>query len=51
MTPWFYSPFKSEKERLPRVLLNQVFEWLWKGPLGSLKGRWHILFKKIDMPF
>jgi hypothetical protein len=40
-----------QERKVIGVLLNQVFEWLWKGPLGSLKGRWHILFKKIDMPF
>jgi hypothetical protein len=43
MKPWFYSPFKGEKEGLPRVktywnfIQSDVFRWWWKGLLEFSK--------------
>jgi hypothetical protein len=55
MRPWFYSPFKGEKEGLPRAKAHWNFiqsstRMAVERAFGILKGRWRILLKRIDMP-
>jgi DDE superfamily endonuclease len=55
MRPWFYSPFKGEKEGLPRRKAHWNFiqsstRMAVERAFGILKGRWRILLKQIDMP-
>ena len=55
MRPWFYSPFKGEKDGLPRAKAHWNFiqsstRMAVERAFGILKGRWRILLKRIDMP-
>ena len=55
MRPWFYSPFKGEKEGLSRKKAHWNFIhsstcMAVERAFGILKGRWRILLKRIDMP-
>jgi hypothetical protein len=54
MKLWFYSPFKGEKERLPRAKCHWNFiqsstRMDVERVFGILKGRWRIILKRIDM--
>ena len=56
MRPWFYSPFKGEKDGLPRVkahwnFIQSSIRMAVKRVFGILIGRWRIMLKRIDMPF
>jgi hypothetical protein len=55
MRPWFYSPFKGEKEGLPRAKCHWNFiqsstRMAVERAFGILKGRWRIILKRVDMP-
>ena len=55
MRPWFYSPFKGEKDGLSREKVFRNFiqsstRMAVERAFGILKGRWHILLKRIDKP-
>ena len=55
MRPWFYSPFKEKKNRLPREkafwdFIQSSSRMAVKRAFGILKDRWCILLKRIDMP-
>jgi hypothetical protein len=55
MKPWFYSPFKGEKERMSRAKVHWNFiqssiRMAVERAFGILKGRWRILLKRIDLP-
>jgi hypothetical protein len=55
MRPWFYSPFKGEKEGLSRAKAHWNFiqsstRMAVERAFDILKGRWRILLKRIDMP-
>jgi hypothetical protein len=55
MRPWFYSPFKGEKEGMSRAKAHWNFiqsstRMAVERAFGILKGRWRILLKQIDMP-
>jgi hypothetical protein len=55
MRPWFYSPFKGEKEGMSRAKAHWNFIqsstcMAMERTFGILKGRWRILLKQIDMP-
>ena len=55
MRPWFYFPFKGEKDGLPRAKAHWNFIQLStrmavERAFGILKGRWRILLKGSDMP-
>ena len=55
MRPWFYSPFKGEKDGLPRAKAHWNFiqsstRMAVERAFGILKGRWRIMLKRIDMP-
>jgi hypothetical protein len=55
MRPWFYSPFKGEKEGMSREKAHWNFiqsstRMAVERAFGILKGRWRILLKRIDMP-
>jgi hypothetical protein len=54
MRPWFYSPFKGEKEGMSRAKAHWNFiqsstRMAVERAFGILKGRWRILLKRIDM--
>jgi hypothetical protein len=53
--PWFYSPFKGEKDGLPRYKAHWNFMqsstmMSVERTFGMLKGRFRILLKKINIP-
>jgi hypothetical protein len=53
--PWFYSPFKGEKDGLPRYKAHWNFiqsntRMSIERPFGMLKGRFKILLKKVNIP-
>ena len=55
MRLWFYSPFKEERDSLPRMKAHRNFiqsniRMAVERAFGILKGRWWILLKRIDMP-
>jgi hypothetical protein len=55
MKPWFYSPFKGEKEGMSRAKAHWNFiqsstRMAVERAFGILKGRWRIILKRIDMP-
>ncbi len=55
MWPWFYSPFKGEKDGLPRYKTHWNFiqsntRMLVERTFGMLKVRFRIILKKIDIP-
>ena len=55
MRLWFYSPFKGEKDGLPRANAHWNFiqfstRMAVERAFGILKGRWKIMLKRIDMP-
>jgi hypothetical protein len=54
--PWFYSPFKGEKNGLPRYKTHWNFiqsstRMSIERTFGMLKGRFKILLKRINIPF
>ena len=54
--PWFYSPFKGEKDGLSKEKIFWNFiqsstRMAGERAFGILKDRWCILLKRIDMPF
>jgi hypothetical protein len=55
MWPWFYSPFKGEKDGLPKYTAHWNFiqsstRMSVERAFGMLKGRFKILLKKLDIP-
>jgi len=55
MWPWFYSPFKGEKDGLLSYKTHQNFiqykiRVLVERIFGMLKGRFIILLKRVDIP-
>ncbi len=55
MRSWSYSPFKGEKDGLPRYKTYQNFiqsstKMLVERAFGMLKGRFKLLFKRVDIP-
>ncbi len=55
MWPWFYSPFKGEKDGLLRYKTHWNFiqyniRVLVERTFGMLKGRFRILLKRVDIP-
>jgi hypothetical protein len=54
MKPWFYSPFKGEKEGLPRAKCHWNFiqsstRMVVERTFGILNSRWRIILKRVDM--
>jgi hypothetical protein len=52
MWPWCYSPFKDEKDGLPRYKTHWIFiqsstRMLVEGTFGILKGKFKILLKEV----
>jgi hypothetical protein len=55
MWPWFYSPFKGEKDELPIYKAHWNFiqsntRMLMERNFGMLKARFKIILKRIDIP-
>jgi hypothetical protein len=55
MQPWFYFPFKSEKDGLPKYKSHWNFiqsstRMSMEITFGMLKGRFRILLKRVDIP-
>jgi hypothetical protein len=55
MQPWFYYPFKGERDGLPKYKAHWNFiqsntRMLVERTFGILKGRFRILFKKVNIP-
>jgi hypothetical protein len=55
MRPWSYSPFKGEKDGLPRYKTYRNFiqsstRMSIERTFGMLKGRFKLLLKRVDIP-
>jgi hypothetical protein len=55
MKPWFYSPFKGEREGLSRAkahwnYIQSSTRMAVERAFGILKGWWRIILKRVDMP-
>ena len=55
MRPWIYSPFKGEKDELPRIkthwnFIQSLTKMAVERAFDILKGRWRIILKRFDMP-
>jgi hypothetical protein len=48
--PWFYSPFKGEKDGMPRINQSNI-QMIIERDFRILKEKWHILLKENDMFF